>query len=762
MTKFNRVYSHLAWWFFCLLAIPVATHSVAAAAAPVLTQITGTMYRADGTPANGQIIISWPGFTAADQSAVTAGSKFVTLGAEGQVDVGLFPTAGASPAGTLYKVVLKSKDGTTATEYWSVPSTPTAVVSAIRVNASAATAQTGMTQTALSAKLGRQGDTPVTMAGMRFASEFQGKSSSEKIDSAISDCKGAPCVIVVPSEMDLGMPTKMADNAKIIDFRSNDPSSHQKDIGIVSRWTTVGSGAQHVANLRLDTDAYRGGINNYNGTSGTKSQLASLWLTGRYRTIGERKDITQDMWCLGKGDCNGFFNTVRDWGGYSTAGDEGESGLRVSSEQGMGGTFPYGTVSAVNGNKVTAQWTYGYTLGEQRPVINTSRNVYSTGTLVSAPTTSPCTITGSGTGWSTLGTGSHSDLFLEIVPLSNANGVKYVVPITSISDDTHLVLEYTLSENGNVCIGAGLPSGAAYNIYHGGLAASLDDPVTGRDPTAVNLAVPASMFQVGDAVQQPLGYNLKTVGINVYVNQQIGPGQGYGQMLYNTGTTTLESGLRVRGNFINPIRIDNNSKMGSAIRVSSAGKFVELSDESSSSTDLFLLHRLGGAGLNYITYDRTNNDLKIGPFAVDFATGAISQGLNAPIPTLSRYWMQWTEATAGGMNINGPTGLTANLLEANVGGIRRFAVSANNADFVSGLTLRGYSGNYTPQTWGISSSTGQMWAAKFCYNSAQTVCDYAGTGVPAGSCTTGSTYRRTDGTAGATFYVCEASAWAAK
>lgn len=42
------------------------------------------------------------------------------------------------------------------------------------------------------------------------------------------------------------------------------------------------------------------------------------------------------------------------------------------------------------------------------------------------------------------------------------------------------------------------------------------------------------------------------------------------------------------------------------------------------------------------------------------------------------------------------------------------------------------------------------------------VVDIVATGAPAGACVTGSMYRRTDGTAGATLYVCEATAWAAK
>lgn len=42
------------------------------------------------------------------------------------------------------------------------------------------------------------------------------------------------------------------------------------------------------------------------------------------------------------------------------------------------------------------------------------------------------------------------------------------------------------------------------------------------------------------------------------------------------------------------------------------------------------------------------------------------------------------------------------------------------------------------------------------------VLDTVAAGAPSGACVTGSMYRRTDGTAGATLYICEAATWAAK
>ena len=92
-------------------------------AAPNTTTITDIVYRGDGTPAAGTLLITWPAFTAADGSAVAAGSMSLTIGNAGALTAALVPNAGANPAGTYYRVVYKLNDGTTNTEYWSVPAT---------------------------------------------------------------------------------------------------------------------------------------------------------------------------------------------------------------------------------------------------------------------------------------------------------------------------------------------------------------------------------------------------------------------------------------------------------------------------------------------------------------------------------------------------------------------------------------------------------------------------------------------------------------
>jgi hypothetical protein len=97
-----------------------------------MTNIIDVVYRADGTPAAGDLLISWPAFTTSDNKPVGAGSKSVKLGAGGSFTVELAPNAGATPAGTFYTVVFQLDDGFPKTEFWSVPATSPTTIAAVR------------------------------------------------------------------------------------------------------------------------------------------------------------------------------------------------------------------------------------------------------------------------------------------------------------------------------------------------------------------------------------------------------------------------------------------------------------------------------------------------------------------------------------------------------------------------------------------------------------------------------------------------------
>src|SRR5437899_891510 len=69
-------------------------------ASPLMTRVSDTVYRADGTPASGTVLISWPAFTTVDAKPVAAGNMSVLLAADGSLVVDLIPNVGATPTGT--------------------------------------------------------------------------------------------------------------------------------------------------------------------------------------------------------------------------------------------------------------------------------------------------------------------------------------------------------------------------------------------------------------------------------------------------------------------------------------------------------------------------------------------------------------------------------------------------------------------------------------------------------------------------------------
>lgn len=126
----------------CLLLTIAAI--LAHAAAPATTTIQDVVYRADGTPAAGTLLISWPTFSTVDGMAVAAGNKSVLLGPGGALSVDLVPNLGASPAGTYYTVVFQLDDGTSKTEYWAVATISPTTIAAVRTTPGATSSASQM------------------------------------------------------------------------------------------------------------------------------------------------------------------------------------------------------------------------------------------------------------------------------------------------------------------------------------------------------------------------------------------------------------------------------------------------------------------------------------------------------------------------------------------------------------------------------------------------------------------------------------------
>src|ERR1700721_952017 len=121
-----------------LLAIPgvvkVMTLPVSAQVAQIATtQVTDTVFLADGTTATGTVIVTWQAFTTPLGQSVPAGTTSATIGSGGGLSLQLVPNAGGTPMGNYYTAVYHLDDGTVSREFWVVPVSQTPVlVSAIK------------------------------------------------------------------------------------------------------------------------------------------------------------------------------------------------------------------------------------------------------------------------------------------------------------------------------------------------------------------------------------------------------------------------------------------------------------------------------------------------------------------------------------------------------------------------------------------------------------------------------------------------------
>jgi hypothetical protein len=83
---------------------------------PALTSVVDSVYMANGSPAVGVLVITWPAFVTAGGTAVAPGSLNVTLGTNGALNVALTPNAGATPANTYFTVVYQLQPAVAARE----------------------------------------------------------------------------------------------------------------------------------------------------------------------------------------------------------------------------------------------------------------------------------------------------------------------------------------------------------------------------------------------------------------------------------------------------------------------------------------------------------------------------------------------------------------------------------------------------------------------------------------------------------------------
>lgn len=471
------------------------------------------------------------------------------------------------------------------------------------------------------------------------------------------------------------------------------------------------------AQMLLQFDAWSGG---FSDIANTKTQWQAIRVEMQGRTIGERKATEMNLNCQGIGDCIGGMFAAYDFGGYSTGGDEGAEGVRGSAYQGDGfgadGNYPRGQAQGTCGygaNYVCAAWSGGTNanLGVGRWVINTSWSPYSTGSILSGSGTSPaCTLVGSGTTWTSLGTGDHSDLALEFVPYDGSGGAKWVVPVNHITDNTHLNVTFGIAEIGNSCFNAA----GNYVIYKGSQVIGLGDPAIGVDPTAVLLTqASANVFRVLDNIEEALSPGFHGTGVVALVGKVTnGPVLGSGVVASNVFTPLFQNAFRATGNWQNGISFDGGTLAeGVNFAQPVSDSLIRSNDITASSQRIFNVLSSGGSQ-RYWEYDRTNDWWHTSGNV--YISGTTSQlATNSSIQSNVQFYLGYSNAAFSGEVIQPTVTLNSNvpLLDIaphSLAGLSMFRVEEIGQRVIvnDGSVLQFYSDNKSTLKALISGATG--------------------------------------------------------
>ncbi len=722
---------HPERWFFCaLLTILIVGHGGASAAnLPTATQINDTLYRADGSAASGTLLISWPAFTTADKQPVAAGTKTVAIGKTGSISVSLVPTGGAVPSGVLYKIVMKLDDGTSSIEYWNVPGTPTATLATIRTTPATQPSAGVAYQAEMSSKLDRQGDTPVTLAGLRFASKFSGSTAANQIGSAMSACTDPGCVVVIPSDMASGAPVSIPDNVRIIDFRGvngpdetgSETASWKNNLLFRARWTSTQGPAQGYQVLHLHSEAAAGGVNQWPTGLGYKSTYSGLLDTHVGRTPGQHISHYLLNNNYSDGDTVSLFANAQRWGNTSSNGDEGIEA--ISGTVSGGDKTLTATITSISESTLY----YGsasneYTRGENRLVINTTpAKVYAAGTVTSIPISGAAVVTLSDSSLATqFGTGSKTNLCFAL-DADQVNGIKRVFPVASIDSATQVTLDTSVQGSANAGWGYDAPTTGTYKIYK--CSTSTSAALTGQMGVA-----DASVFARGDTIEQVLGYGQSMIGAHFALFPTLNSNglQSMGMYLVNNGQAPngsssskirLSTGVLIDGPWRRGITIDGDvSEWGVGVYNLKQGSVALAVDDTVLNDQVSLVSAMRNDWSRaYFSYSKATDKFCFGDYTAGLCKFQIKPGDGSATmsqATMSQATITGNATVAGtlSMGMAVPSGAPAGSLA--IGGMGYFGTSSIDPELGLNASNLPYSVRaYGAKCDGVSDDTTQIQVA---------------------------------------------------
>jgi hypothetical protein len=219
----RRPSGRLFYWLVAVMMIAGSGLMAGGAAAvpqsgPATTTIADTVYLADGSTAQGNLIITWPAFLTASGTAVAGGTTNVALGANGALSVALVPNAGATPAGVYYTVVYQLGPGEVRTEFWAVPTTSPANLAGVRTTPGSGVAGQPVSMQYVNSELATKANDSVVVHLNGTETISASKSGPEKKDAAMSFLESALATVDAVAAREIVDPDKFKDGiSKIID-----------------------------------------------------------------------------------------------------------------------------------------------------------------------------------------------------------------------------------------------------------------------------------------------------------------------------------------------------------------------------------------------------------------------------------------------------------------------------------------------------------------------------------------------------------------
>ncbi|HEV2619481.1 MAG TPA: hypothetical protein VGU23_06025, partial [Acidobacteriaceae bacterium] len=328
-----------------MISVLLAACTASAVAQVTTTQVSDTVYHADGTTATGTVVISWPAFTTSTGQSVPSGNTSVTIAAGGALNVALAPNSGANPVGTYYTVVYHLDDGTVSRQYWVVPSSASAVtISAIESTV-----------------------VPISVAMQTVSKSYVDTAIASALTGHLSG--STPYVELGPTQ------TQVISQPSGTHLEVNNVSTQSE----ASIFAQTSNAAPAATSLSVSQQGLTGGSNLFpsqidSTVPYSKMGYNALTLKGTYNTQGQHVLSPESINCYGVGDCLIGSRTILASGGLRDTSDEGAHPFDVQTHEDsrvFAGTCSSGC--ATGSTSVTITPTAGAgTQGDGRFLIDTN------------------------------------------------------------------------------------------------------------------------------------------------------------------------------------------------------------------------------------------------------------------------------------------------------------------------------------------------------------------------------------------------------